>query len=80
MSHFTSNAASRSLIVCVISTAILSGAAFGAENSRVPNFAPDSITGWVAGVPDGVSPVGQDFLQPASGAGTGHLRQGASLP
>jgi len=60
---------SRSLIACVISTAMLIGAAFGAESNNVPNFAPDSITGWVAGVPDGVSPVGQDFLQPASGPG-----------
>src|SRR5713101_8132573 len=65
MSHFASNPMSRSLIACVISTAML----IGAESNNVPNFAPDSITGWVAGVPDGVSPVGQDFLQPASGPG-----------
>ena len=32
-------------------------------------FLPDSRTAWVAGVPDGVSPVGQDFLQPPLGPG-----------
>jgi hypothetical protein len=42
--------------------------AFGAE-STVPNFAPDSSIGWVAGVAGGVSPVGQDFLPPPSGPG-----------
>jgi hypothetical protein len=69
MSQFPSNAPSRSLIACTICTATLIGAAFGAESTSAPNFAPDSVTGWVAGVPDGASPVGQDFLQPPSGPG-----------
>jgi hypothetical protein len=43
--------------------------AAAADNSAIPNFSPDSRTGWVAGVPDGVSPVGRDFLQPPSGPG-----------
>jgi len=41
--------------------------AIGAE--KVPDFSSDSRIGWIAGVPDGVSPVGQDFLQPPSGPG-----------
>jgi hypothetical protein len=66
MSRLASNATSQSLIAGVIAAAMLIGSAFGAESDNVPNFAPDSITGWIAGVPDGVSPVGQDFLQPPS--------------
>jgi hypothetical protein len=42
--------------------------AFGTETA-IPNFAPDGRTGWIAGDPDGVSPVGQDFLPPLSGPG-----------
>src|ERR1700732_2608903 len=69
MSRFASNATSQSLIANVIAAAMVIGPALGAESDNVPNFAPDSITGWVAGVPDGVSPIGQDFLQPPSGPG-----------
>src|ERR1700730_288352 len=69
MSRFASNATSQSLIANVIAAAMVIGPALGAESDNVPNFAPDSITGWIAGVPDGVSPVGQDFLQPPSGPG-----------
>jgi len=69
MSHFGSNAKAQSLIAGVISAAMLSWPAIGAESATAPNFSPDSRTGWIAGVPDGVSPVGQDFLQPPSGPG-----------
>jgi hypothetical protein len=69
MSRFASNATTQGLIAGVIAAAMLIGQAFSAESDNVPNFAPDSITGWIAGVPDGVSPVGQDFLQPPSGPG-----------
>ena len=51
-----------------IVTASLLVPAFGAETA-IPNFAQDSRTGWIAGDPDGVSPVGQDFLAPLSGPG-----------
>jgi hypothetical protein len=40
-----------------------------AENAPIPNFAADAFTGWIAGVPEGKSPTGQDFLPPESGPG-----------
>jgi hypothetical protein len=40
-----------------------------AENAPIPNFAADALTGWIAGVPEGKSPTGQDFLPPESGPG-----------
>jgi hypothetical protein len=43
--------------------------ASGAENSPIPNFSLDSMTGWIAGLPEGENPVGQDYLAPESGPG-----------
>jgi hypothetical protein len=43
--------------------------AIAVESAVIPNFAPDNRVGWVAGVPDGENPVGQDFLRPPSGPG-----------
>ena len=63
------NPTTQKLTAGVIAAAILAWPAVGADNSAIPNFSPDSRTGWVAGVPDGVSPIGQDFLQPPSGPG-----------
>jgi hypothetical protein len=40
-----------------------------AQESAVPNFAPDGVTGWIAGDPKGENPVGQDYLSPESGPG-----------
>ena len=57
------------MTAAVIAAAIFAWPAAGADNLAIPNFSPDSRTGWVAGVPDGVSPIGQDFLQPPSGPG-----------
>ena len=57
MSHVASNAKSRSLIAGVVSAAVFIWPAIGAE-SAVPNFSPDSRTGWIAGVPDGETPIG----------------------
>ncbi|HMA74479.1 MAG TPA: hypothetical protein VKP67_23760 [Xanthobacteraceae bacterium] len=65
---YIANAKSQSLIAGVIAAA-LNWPAFAAESSAVPNFSPDSRTGWIAGVPDGETPIGDDFLQPASGPG-----------
>jgi hypothetical protein len=59
---------SQGLAAGLISAVMLIGPSLAAE-STVPAFGPDSRVGWVAGVPDGVSPVGQDFLQPPSGPG-----------
>ena len=38
------------------------GPALSAENEQIPNFAPDSITGWL-------KPPGDEFLHPDSGPG-----------
>jgi hypothetical protein len=64
---FRSNAMPRCLIAGIFGV-LLIGPAIAADNAT-PNFAPDSRIGWVAGDPDGVSPVGQDFLPPLSGPG-----------
>jgi hypothetical protein len=73
MSGFESKATSRNLIAGVILgmvlPSVLACPASAAEGTAIPNFAPDSRTGWVAGVPDGVNPVGQEFLPPPSGPG-----------
>ena len=63
------NAKSRSLIAGVVSAAVFIWPAFGAQSAAVPNFSPDSRTGWIAGLPDGETPIGDDFLQPPSGPG-----------
>ena len=72
MSHITNaklRSRSRSLIAGVIAVAVLGWPAIGTESAAVPNFSPDSRTGWIAGVPDGETPIGDDFLQPPSGPG-----------
>ena len=65
MPHSASNAGC--MIAGFVCAVISAWPAIGAE--KVPDFSSDSRTGWIAGVPDGVSPVGQDFLQPPSGPG-----------
>jgi hypothetical protein len=69
MAHFAPSPRSQGLIACVVAAALLTGPAAGADNAAVPDFSPDSRTGWIAGVPDGANPVGQEFLQPPSGPG-----------
>src|SRR5215470_4263556 len=68
ITHAKSRCKSRSLMAGVIATATLSWPAI-AENAAVPNFAPDSSTGWISGVPDSETPIGDEFLQPPSGPG-----------
>jgi hypothetical protein len=58
----------RRLLAGVIAAATLSWPAI-AENAAVPNFAPDSSTGWISGVPDSETPIGDEFIQPPSGPG-----------
>jgi len=58
----------RCLLAGVIAAATLSWPAM-AENAAVPNFAPDSSTGWISGVPDSETPIGDEFIQPSSGPG-----------
>jgi hypothetical protein len=41
---------------------VVSGPALAAENAAIPNFAPDSVTGWL-------KPPGDEFLPPESGPG-----------
>ncbi len=52
----------------IIAAAMLAWPAL-AENAAVPNFAPDANTGWISGVPDSETPIGDEFLQPSSGPG-----------
>ncbi len=54
----------------ILSTIFLAPSwAEGVGGSEVPNFSPDSRVGWIVGVPDGETPIGQDFLPPPSGPG-----------
>jgi hypothetical protein len=59
---------SRGLLAGVIAAATLSWPAI-AENTAIPNFMPDTTTGWIAGVPDSETPIGDEFIQPPSGPG-----------
>ena len=59
---------SRSLVAGVIAAATLNWPAM-AENTAIPNFSPDSRVGWIAGVPDSETPIGDEFIQPPSGPG-----------
>src|ERR1700733_11471700 len=68
MSDVAANTPIRCLMAGVIA-AMISGSATLAAETVVPNFAPDSRTGWIAGDRDSVTPVGQDFLPPPSGPG-----------
>ena len=43
--------------------------ALAAQDASVPNFAADSTVAWIAGVPDGINPAGQEFLPPPTGPG-----------
>ncbi|HMI95366.1 MAG TPA: hypothetical protein VK479_02565 [Micropepsaceae bacterium] len=56
-------------LLALVCTAALFGPSSAAEISAIPNFAPDSRTGWIAGDPKGINPTGQDFLPPESGPG-----------
>jgi hypothetical protein len=59
----------RNLLIALTSGLSVFGAADAAPDSAIPNFAPDSNTGWIAGDPNGANPVGQDFIPPESGPG-----------
>jgi hypothetical protein len=69
MFQFTAIARSQSVFAGVVAAAILVWPAIAADSGAIPNFSPDSRTGWIAGVPDGETPIGDDFLQPLSGPG-----------
>jgi hypothetical protein len=58
----------RSLVAGGIAAAALAWPAL-ADSEAAPNFMPDVRTGWVAGVPDSETPIGDDFIQPPSGPG-----------
>ena len=60
------HSSSRCLLAGAVCAAVLTGIARAAESDAVPNFAPDSRTGWIAGDPNGVSPVGQDVQSAAN--------------
>src|SRR5438874_9401752 len=49
-------------VAAFLYTAAALGPVLSAENEQLPNFAPDSVTGWL-------KPPGDEFLPPASGPG-----------
>lgn len=57
------------VFVAAMCGSLLTSSAIGAGTVAIPDFSPDSATGWVAGDPDSATPVGQDFLPPPSGPG-----------
>lgn len=58
----------RSVVGLAASVALV-GFACAQQSDAIPNFARDSRIGLIAGDPDGVNPVGQEFLPPPSGPG-----------
>jgi hypothetical protein len=68
MPHAKSPGTPGRLIAGVIAAATLGWPAL-AENTAIPNFMPDSSTGWISGVPDSETPIGDEFIQPPSGPG-----------
>jgi hypothetical protein len=59
----------QTLLAAGIAAATFIWPASGAESTSIPNFSPDNRTGWIAGMPDGETPIGDDFLPPPSGPG-----------
>jgi hypothetical protein len=55
------------LTVLICASAVFAPQAMG--QPAIPNFTPDALTGWIAGVPDGKTPTGQDYLPPEGGPG-----------
>src|SRR4051794_9225700 len=45
------------------------GLSAAAQSPAIPDFGGKSNAGWLAGVPEGISPTGQDNLPPESGPG-----------
>jgi hypothetical protein len=69
MFRFAVNPMFQTLLAAGIAAATFVWPASGAETTSIPNFSPDSRTGWIAGRPDGETPIGDDFLPPPSGPG-----------
>jgi hypothetical protein len=70
MSYFAQKTTPRyPLVAGITAAAVLIGPALGAESTAIPNFSPDSLTGWIAGVPGSAEPIGDDFLAPPTGPG-----------
>src|SRR5260221_976564 len=57
------------LIGGLLGVSVTFWSALSAERAAIPNFSPDSRTGWIAGDPNGENPVGQDFIPPERGPG-----------
>jgi hypothetical protein len=53
----------------IAAAAFVSPALAGTDSEKVPNFMPDAKTGWIIGMPDSDTPIGDDFIQPKSGPG-----------
>ena len=76
MSCFAANVSflrtsAHNLIAGILAAGIVGWPAVGEEGTAIPNFSPDSRIGWIAGDPNGPTPIGDDFLPQPPGAGPG---------
>jgi hypothetical protein len=67
MSCFASDASflrtsAQSFIAGILAAVMFGWSAAGEEGAAIPNFSPDSRVGWIAGDPNGPTPIGDDFL------------------
>ncbi len=69
MGNFKFTTRAGGLIAGLMGVSVTFWSALSAEQPAIPNFSPDSRTGWIAGDPNGENPVGQDFIPPESGQG-----------
>jgi hypothetical protein len=85
MSCFAANVSflptsARSLITGILAAGIVGWPAAGEEGTAIPNFSPDNRVGWVAGDPNGPTPIGDDFLPQPPGAGPGPVMSDKDHP
>jgi hypothetical protein len=85
MSCFASNARfprifAQSLIAGILAAGMFGWSAVGEEGATTPNFSLDSRIGWIAGDPNGPTPIGDDFLPQPPGAGLGPVMSDKDHP
>src|SRR6201993_3450838 len=85
MSCFASNAGplrtfAQSLVGGILAAGMFGLSAVGEEGAATPNFSPDSRVGWIAGDPNGPTPIGDDFLPQPPGAGPGPVMSDKDNP
>jgi hypothetical protein len=86
MRYFASNARFlRTFAQSLIAGSVAAGmfgcwSAVGEEGTAIPNFSPDVRVGWLAGDPNGPTPIGDDFLPQPPGAGPGPVMSDKDHP